>query len=195
MEEKDVTFNFVIREPDDDGSSNIDITSDIDECVDYLDIEENVCLVAKIISLCCKQIFDENYPDNFDEEDEESQDRLIHELNQLQEVMVYTIINTIHSAYMAILDKDPEFLEFSIATYKKSMNNYLSPSQMVVDTQHSADVDVLTPFQAGFEFFKDTILCLLDGGLPKSEVWSLVTGSFEAMKKDYKNIIDLFEKE
>lgn len=198
MEEKDVTFNFVITEPDENDNFGINITSDIDDCIDYLNVQEKLCLVTEILGQCCRQIISENHPsemvEDFDEEDEDQIDTK-HKLDQLLEETVYVAINTINSTYRAKFNKTPEVLEFSLATYNSTINKYFQEMHRVKETYHSVDVDVLDPLQASFDFFTDTILCLLDGGMPKEQVMTLIEDSTNAMRKDYKILIDDFEKE
>ena len=198
MEEKDVTFNFVISEPDKDGNQKIGITSDIDDCNDYLSVEEKMCLVLELITQCGRQIIEEKLDDTVEEYDEENNDQneVRQNLHKFQEETIYLLLNAIHNLGRAKFDMGPEALEYSLVTYKTTLNSLnFKHIHRTVDTYHSPEVDAVDPMQASFDLFTDTIFCLLDDGVPKSEVRSLIDGSMEAMKKDFMNIINEFEKE
>ena len=198
MEEKEVTFNIVSGIPEDNGETSVGITSDIDDDIDYLNINERVYLISELITQCCKQIISENFPDNdieeYDESDED-QEEVRDNLHKLLEELLNITINTICNISRVKFGKKPQQIEFSLATYISKLNFYGKLIHNVDETYHSSDVNAIDPIQASFDFSLDTIFCLLNDGIPKDEVKGLMNDYLTSMKKDFIKIIDEFEKE
>lgn len=198
MEEKEVTFNIVSGIPDEEDGQGIGITSDIDDNLEYLTLAERTSVILELIMQSCQQIISDKFPDNtveeYDENDED-QEEVRDNLDDFLERMVYLIVNSITNFKRAKFGEDPQMLEFSLATYKPEVNIFGKQVHKTDSTYHSPNVNSLDPIQASFEFFTDTIFCLLNDGISKNEIKSLIEGYISAMKKDYMTIIDEFEKE
>ena len=197
MEEKDVTFNFYISEPDDNGNQDINITSDIDDCTDYLSVQEKMCLMLEIITQCGKQIISEDLDNDIEDIEDFDANNPEHEavidnLHTYIEEIIYLIINAIHNLSRAKFGKTPETLEYSLITYKTIFNDASNTKHIhrPEDTFHSRDVDVIDPMQASFDLYLDTIMCFLNNNSSKSEIKKLISGSLDAMKDDFMRIID-----
>ena len=122
MEEKDVTFNFIIGEPDKNGNCSVNITSDIDDCIDYLSIEEKMCLILELITQSGRQIISEKLNDDVEDFDEDdiAQIETVNNLHKFTEETVYLIINSIHNLMKSKFGENPEALEYSLVTYKST---------------------------------------------------------------------------
>jgi len=198
MEEKDVTFNIVSGIPDDNGNVEIGITSDIDDDINYLDVNEKMCLIVELISQCSRQIISEKYPEEDVEEydeDDKDQEEVRANLHKFLEHITYLIINTVHNLSRVKFGKGPQAVEFSMATYTSTLNIFGNMIHRTEETYHSPDVSAIDPMQASFDFFTDTIWCLLNDDIPKSEIKDLIDGAITSMRKDYINMIDEFKKE
>lgn len=199
MEEKEVTFN-IVTELDNEGQITkvIGISSDVDDCLDYLSVGERVCLASELIGQSIKLIEQETMTDlgvvEFDEDDDEHKG-FLNSLDALRNQVIYMIINLVHNFGNIKFLNPPEELEFSLVTYKKDKDFTGNISNEIEFTTHSDDITAIDPLQGAFAFFMDTVNCLLEENVNKQEIKSLVIDSIDAIKKDCIVLIDKFTKE
>ena len=197
MEEKEVTFNIVSGITDDNGHETIGITSDIDDNIEYLDINERVQLIMELIAQCGRQIIREKFPDDDIEdynENDKDQQGVRDNLHQLIESMVYLMVNTIYNLSNAKFGKKAEIIEYSMVTYRPNTDMLGECIHNTDTTYHSLNVNATDPLLASLDFFIDTICCLLNDNVPKSEVRELIDVCMTDMKRDFLELINNYNR-
>ena len=170
MEEKDV--KFTIFEEENKNSYNINITSDIDDCQDYLDTNERYCLLIKLLNDSYSQMFINHLGDDpvdFDENNDEHID-VLSEMGAFTEGLIYSILNISNTVTNYMFKDRYEHLEYSLVTYTEEQTISGETALMPNQTIHSDGLRVLDPMQGGFKLIMDSVKCLLDNDVPKEEV-------------------------
>lgn len=188
MEEKDVTFNLVTNK-----NGEVYITSDIDDCPDYLSIQEKALIASRLYASSMMDIINNIIQSN-DVEEDEYIDRIAEGLNSFSLDMVKVILNGAHNCIRQCENLPPENIECSIHTYsvyqKVGNKNLYGPEQ----TLHSDDLNILDPLQAGYSFILDVLENMLQFE-QKPKVKELLIESITAILKDCLDFIDEYEIE
>lgn len=191
MEEYDVdlSFHFCVED-----NGDIDLTSDIDDQIDYLNPMERTCIITHLLQDLFTQIY--NGVEDYDEDDE-AYNGYCYAGSELRDMLVSIVINFWYNIFAEKTNEFPQNeLEFSMAIYKRLLHKQTKQDfNMVIKTAHSENVNVFEPENAGLAFLQDITEYLLDSGQSKKEVklWLRKTllSNLYAMDK----YIDDYEKE
>ena len=170
MEEKDV--KFTIFEEENKNSCSINITSDIDDCQDYLDTNERYCLLIKLLNDSYLQMFRNHLGDDpvdFDENNDEHID-VLSEMGAFTEGLIYSILNISNTVTNYMFKDRYEHIEYSLVTYTEEQTISGETALMPNQTIHSDELRALDPMQGGFKLIMDSVKCLLDNNVPKEDV-------------------------
>lgn len=202
MEEKDVKFDFVIEDLGE--RKVVNITSDIDECLDYLEIEERTVLLVEIFSHLVKQVLDKHLGEHEDLDGEEQVTEGVNDSIYYFIELLKTAVNIVNMnlkiLYQEVEDEDDEepdddtdLLDISLVTYKP--NKELGIGKIPFNSYHSTQVSAVDPLHACYDFVRDTAVCLMENDVPKSEVKEVITKSLKYLVEDMWDFIDKFEIE
>ena len=180
MEEKDVTFNIITDE-----KNNINIVSDIEDCIDYLNINEKTALAVKCLSLIFSSIIND---DNLD--DGNTADAVYDITSDLIQAVVNIGCNSIN----IFTGNKPEMFECSTCVYEPQEKlgnvNIYAPAFSL----HSGDLSLIDPLQASYAFLVDVIETISDYK-SKEDVKKLIQYSLDAIKRDCNELInELYEE-
>lgn len=182
MEEKDISFNILVSN---ENGVNINISSDIDDCLDYLNEDERLCIISKLVEQSTRLIIDRHYADESIEEYDET-DETVNEVNaDIEELLtqtVYVVINTIINTHRSKYGQSPSLTEYSLAMYNSGDFN---PAD-TVETIHSNNVIAPDTLNAATAFILDTMMCLDDGGLPRADIIGLIQNMFNDILNEVK---------
>lgn len=161
MEEKDITFNLFIT---DEKNKTINVTSDIDDNLDYLSIDEKVCIIGELINQICKQIIYDVYDDDdveeYNEEDA-SQEEVRENLYEFNRELIYIVINTINNICRSKFDMKPELLEYGLVTFSNPLNSKDNGDLQIKETYYSNEIRTTDPLYASFDLITDSIVNML----------------------------------
>lgn len=197
IEEKDVTYNFVSYSNDLNEIQQVAISSDIDDDIDYLTIQERLYLINQLIIQCSKQIIvDSSNNENIEDYDNNNEvhDEICDKMFALTQDLLYLVLNDTNNMLRAKFNMKPELLEYSVQTYFKSKHKDLGLDiYRLRDSIHSNELHALDPLQAGYSFGIDVIDCLLDNGVSKSEAKKIINDTLTFMKQDFMECIDEYK--
>lgn len=181
MEEKDVKFTiFKNRE-------NIDVSSDIDEYLDYLDDEDITALYSKIIGI----LYAKTVAENEDEDDEVIENKF----EEIRGRLIYWLLNITEFATKQCKGEKPEIVDYALVTFVTAFNRFGDKVLASEDSYYSDNVEAFDGFQGAFIMFLDSISALLNGGVSKQDVTNIINSSIELMRKDFIRYIDDFDNE
>lgn len=185
----DINYHFVNFK-----NGNIEVTSDIDDQIDYLEPEERLAIILKMI----KELYEQIYVDigKYDEDDNEY-DLICFTAEEIRDNLIQFIINM---WYNKAAEKLKSFsvgeLEFSLAIYKKIWNATLNePVNMVIKLAHSDNVEIGENLTANAAFIQDTLEILMEGGMNKVETKKFLHQALTDMEKTLNHVIDDYEIE
>lgn len=185
----DINYHFVNFK-----NGNIEVTSDIDDQIDYLEPEERLAIILKMI----KELYEQIYVDigKYDEDDNEY-DLICFTAEEIRDNLIQFIINM---WYNKAAEKLKSFsvgeLEFSLAIYKKMWNATLhEPVNMVIKLAHSDNVEIGENLTANAAFIQDTLEILMEGGMNKAETKQFLHQALTDMEKTLNHVIDDYEIE
>jgi len=178
MEEKDVTFNIFT---DDDNVTHI--TSDIDDCPEYLDINEKIILGLKLLSDAFAHIIKDG------EDAKLNKDTIVEQLEGITTDTIQAVLNLGYTTEMLYQGEMPEILEYSLCAYdtKETINGI--KHYLPLFTQHSSELLILDPIQASYAFFIDVIETLSETK-NKKDVSNLMRELLKTLSTDIQNIIN-----
>ena len=187
IEEKEVTFNIVTKNNDDGEITEIvGITSDIDDCPDYISISERICLMTEVIGQCLR-IIDKNVLSQSGvlDFDENNQEHIAFKeaLDSFENQIIYVIINLINNFARVKFKEKPQQLEYSLVVFSKLTNIFGISSNDVEYTLHSDDIQNIDPLQGSYALFLDTIQSLLDNNRPIEDVKHIVMDFSDAIRE------------
>lgn len=192
MEEKFVKFDIFI-----DNENNINISSDIDDEVDYLSIEEKMNLIGELVTMTCKHILIDNYSDEYNEveefdENDKTQEKVRSQMYDLSRDLVQLIVNLTDVAIRSKYNLPLEYLEYCMSIFKKIIDNG-TLRNVAVDTIYSADINCIDPIQSFYDFGCDVVESLIDGGIPKKDVKEIIKTSLKYLNEDLIEYVDEYE--
>ena len=185
----DINYHFVNFK-----NGNIEVTSDIDDQIDYLEPEERLAIILKMI----KELYEQIYVDigKYDEDDNEY-DLICFTAEEVRDNLIKFIINM---WYNKAAEKLKSFsvgeLEFSLAIYKKMWNATLhEPVNMVIKLAHSDDVEIGENLTANAAFIQNILEILMAGGMSKAETKQFLHQALTDMETALNHTIDEYEIE
>lgn len=195
MEEKDV--KFTIFEEENKDSYSINITSDIDDCQDYLDTNERYCLLIKLLNDSYLQMFRNhlgNDPVDFDE-NKDSHIAALGEMTTFTEGLIYSILNISNTVTNYMFKDRYEHLEYSLVTYTDEPTISGGTALMPNNSMHSDELRALDPMQGGFKLIMDSVKCLLENDVPKDYVKEKVNQCITNTLGIIEDFIDNYEED
>lgn len=188
MEEKDVKFNLV-RLTDNEETKQIAVTSDIDDFPDYLDVDDCIAIISSLTSKCVSHLMgtdDDNYIAEEIDEDDEEQAEKFEEVHNFTSNLVSLILNVINNTIRASFNLEPDNIECNVITFE----NYEDGSHQPLDTFYSDGIRILDPLQSIFPLVVDTTSNLIENGVSKNEVKTLICTALNLLKTDIIKFID-----
>ena len=191
MEEYDADINYHFIKFN---SGDIEVTSDIDDQIDYLEPEERLAIIMKMI----KELYEQIYVDidKYNEDDNEY-DLICLTAEEVRDNLVQFIINMWYNkAAIKLKSLSIGELEFSLAIYKKMWNATLQePVNMVIKLAHSDNVEIGENLTANAAFIQDTLEILMDNGMSKLETKQFLHQALTDMETALNHTIDEYEIE
>lgn len=177
MEEKEITFNIIS-----DGNKVPNITSDIDDCPDYLTVEEKITVIHKLLSDVFSDIVNKLDSDGAEE------DTISMVVGDIMSNLVQLVINDGNNIFRLYTGDKPELLASSVCVYEveeiiNGINLYMPTFSL-----HSEELNVLDPLQAVNAFMFDVLGDLLMTK-SKNSVKQILNATLNALQKDCNDFI------
>lgn len=189
MEEYDASINFHFTKQDDGIMS---LTSDIDNQIDYLSPTERACIIVYLIKDLFSQLSD-GLVEVLDS-DEKLDERLEMAAN-FRDSIIQATINFWYNALAAELKEENYLLEFSMVMYKALINKDRTMLLNLVDGTAHSNINTFEPVAGAFALITDSVDNLLENGIPKNDVKTLIKGLILKNTKELINYIDTFDEE
>lgn len=189
MEEYDIDLNFHIIK---DENGEMEIISDIDDNIDYLEPEERVNIAIKLLH----QLFNQIYSNIDEDTDEDTKFEIKQEGIAYRDALFKSILNMCQNMYAKKTGDVLLELEYSMGIYYGVRNKLTNEDlNIVYQTAHSPNINVLEPLNVAGAMVTDVLDAMLDEDYPKEEIDKILKVFMGTQYKDFKERIKSYEQD
>lgn len=192
MEEYDADIQFHFTKFD---NGILQVTSDIDDQIEYLEPEERTTIIANLMRDLFEQLFKDIDNINTDV-DVEIYNKICNQTLDVRDTLISALINLHYNSYAKHCKEKPKLLEYSMAIYE-TMYNKLSKDTVncVINTAYSNNITSIEPMNGAMAFTLDVAENLLNNGFPKDVVKQIVDMTINNQKTAVYDFINQYEED
>ena len=193
MEEYDADINFHFEIDKENGIVNL--TSDIDDQIDYLNSMERTTIIIHLMRDLFEQIF--TNLDNLDKEaDEEYINDICNKSIDVRNAIISSLLNFHYNSYAQHCKQDPKLLEFSMVIYEAMYNKFTKEqTNFIMNTTYSENITSVEPMSGSLAYALDTAENLLQNGITRPIVKLMMNTIIKQEIEAVNKFIDNYEED